>query len=61
MPESLPQKPPKSPFFFLGLDVITAVIIVFLLGQLDVEKVIDKEQAEIAERHAAAGDSAKKD
>lgn len=48
-------------FFFLGLDVITAVIIVFLLGQLDVEKVIDKEQAEIAERHAAAGDSAKKD
>ena len=48
-------------FFFLGLDVITAVIIVFLLGQLDVEQVIDKEQAEIAERHAAAGDSAKKD
>ena len=34
-------------FFFLGLEIITAVILIVLLRFLNVEKTIDKEQAEI--------------
>ena len=41
-------------FFFLVLDVITSLVIVFLLSKLDVEKTIDQEQAEIKSRHEAA-------
>lgn len=37
-------------FFFLGFEVITAVILIFLLRQLNVEKTIDKEQEEIKAR-----------
>ncbi len=37
-------------FFFLGLEVITAVILIGLLAFLNVEKNIDKEQAEIQAR-----------
>lgn len=36
--------------FFLGLEVITAVILIVLLKLLNVEKTIDKEQAEIKTR-----------
>lgn len=37
-------------FFFLGLEIITSVILILLLRQLNVEKTIDKEQAEIKAR-----------
>ena len=37
-------------FFFLGFEVITAVILIFLLRQLNVEKTIDREQEEIKAR-----------
>ena len=37
-------------FFFVGIEIITAVILVVLLKFLDVEKHIDKEQAEIKAR-----------
>ena len=37
-------------FFFVGLEIITAVILVVLLKFLDVEKHIEKEQAEIRAR-----------
>lgn len=37
-------------FFFLGLEIITSVILIVLLKALDVEKHIDREQAEIRER-----------
>lgn len=37
-------------FFFLGLEIITGVILVFLLRKLDVEKTIDAEQAQIKAR-----------
>ena len=37
-------------FFFVGFEIITAVILVLLLRHLDVEKHIDREQAEIRER-----------
>ena len=37
-------------FFFLGLEIITGIILVFLLRKLDVEKTIDAEQAEIKAR-----------
>ena len=37
-------------FSFLGLEVITALILIILLAFLSVEKVIDKEQAEIRAR-----------
>lgn len=36
--------------FFLGLEIVTAVILIVLLKLLDVEKTIDKEQAEIKAR-----------
>lgn len=39
-------------FFFVGIEVITAVILIVLLRYLDVEKHIEKEQAEIKARHA---------
>ena len=41
-------------FFFLGLEVITAIILVALLRFLNVEKTIDKEQAEIKARRENA-------
>jgi GPH family glycoside/pentoside/hexuronide:cation symporter len=41
-------------FFFLILDIITSIVIVFLLSKLDVEKTIGQEQAEIKSRHEAA-------
>ena len=37
-------------FFFLTLEIITGIILVFLLRKLDVEKTIDAEQAEIKAR-----------
>lgn len=37
-------------FFYLGLEVITAIILIILLKFLDVEKKIDQEQAEIKAR-----------
>ncbi|HEY8421226.1 MAG TPA: MFS transporter [Thermoclostridium sp.] len=37
-------------FFFVGIEVITAVILIALLRHLDVEKHIEKEQAEIKAR-----------
>lgn len=37
-------------FFFLTLEIITGIILVFLLRKLDVEKTIDKEQSEIKAR-----------
>jgi len=37
-------------FFFVGLEVITGVLMAVILSKLDVEKVIEKEQAEIKER-----------
>ena len=37
-------------FFFLTLEIITGIILVFLLRKLNVEKTIDKEQAEIQAR-----------
>ena len=40
-------------FFFLGLEIITAIILILLLRFLDVEKHIDKEQAEIKARRRA--------
>lgn len=40
-------------FFFLGFEVITAIILILLLRQLNVEKTIEKEQAEIKERREA--------
>jgi GPH family glycoside/pentoside/hexuronide:cation symporter len=39
-------------FFFLGLEVITSIILVFVLRKLNVEKDLPKEQAELAERRA---------
>ncbi len=41
-------------FFFLGLEVITAAILVVILKFLNVEKNIDKEQKEIQERNSHA-------
>jgi len=40
-------------FFFVGLEVFTGVIMAIILSKLDVEKVIDKEQAEIKARKEA--------
>lgn len=40
--------------FFLGLEVVTAVILILLLKLLNVEKTIDKEQAEIKVRREQA-------
>ena len=40
-------------FFFLTLEIITGIILVFLLRKLDVEKTIDAEQAEIKARREA--------
>ena len=37
-------------FFFLGFEVITAIILIVLLRQLNVEKTIEKEQEEIKAR-----------
>ena len=37
-------------FFFLGFEVITAIILIILLRQLNVEKTIEKEQEEIKAR-----------
>jgi len=37
-------------FFFLTLEIITGIMLVFLLRKLDVEKTIDAEQAEIKAR-----------
>lgn len=37
-------------FFFVGFEVITAIILIVLLRQLNVEKTIDQEQAEIKAR-----------
>ena len=37
-------------FFFLGIEIITAVILILILWKLDVEKHIDKEQAAIKAR-----------
>lgn len=37
-------------FFFVGLEIFTSVIFIFLLWKLDIEKHIDKEQAEIRAR-----------
>lgn len=42
-------------FFFVGLEVITALIIVVLLKFLNVEKDIEKEQAEIKARKESGG------
>ena len=44
-------------FFFVGLEVITAVVIAILLKFLNVEQDIDKEQAEIKERKENGGKS----
>ena len=41
-------------FFFVGIEVITAVILIILLRYLDVEKHIEKEQAEIKARQVKA-------
>lgn len=41
-------------FFFVGLEVFTGVLMAIILSKLDVEKVIDKEQAEIKARKEAA-------
>ena len=41
-------------FFFVGLEIITAIILVVLLKFLDVEKHIEKEQAEIKARKEKA-------
>lgn len=38
-------------FFFLGFEVITAMILIILLRQLNIEKTIEQEQKEIKERH----------
>lgn len=40
-------------FFFVGLEVITAIILILLLSQLNVEKTIDREQEEIKARREA--------
>ena len=40
-------------FFFLGLEIITAIILIFLLRHLSVEKTIDQEQAEIKARRGS--------
>ncbi len=40
-------------FFFLGLEIITGLILVLLLSKLDVEKHIDQQQAEIKARRQA--------
>ena len=37
-------------FFFVGFEIITAIILIVLLRFLNVEKTIDKEQAEIRAR-----------
>jgi len=37
-------------FFFLGLEIVTAIILILLLRHLSVEKTIDQEQAEIKAR-----------
>ena len=42
-------------FFFVGLEIITAIILILLLWKLDVEKHIDKEQAEIKARREEKG------
>ena len=38
-------------FFFLGLEIIGSAVMIAALWFLNVEKVIDKEQAEIKARH----------
>lgn len=38
-------------FFFVGIEVITAIILIVILWKLDVEKHIEKEQAEIKARN----------
>ena len=40
-------------FFFLGFEIITAVILIALLFKLDIEKKIGSEQAEIKARREA--------
>ncbi len=40
-------------FFFVGLEFITGIVMALLLSRLNVEKVIDKEQAEIKARKEA--------
>lgn len=42
-------------FFFVGLEVITALIVVILLKFLNVEKDIEKQQAEIKARKESGG------
>ena len=42
-------------FFFVGLEVITAVIVIILLKFLNVEKDIEKEQEEIKARKENGG------
>ncbi len=45
-------------FFFVGIEIITAVLLIVILKFLDVEKHVEKEQEEIKARHAeAAGQS----
>jgi len=41
-------------FFFVGFEVITAILLIVILWKLNVEKVIDREQAEIKARREAA-------
>ena len=43
-------------FFFVGIEIITAVLLIVILKFLDVEKHVEKEQEEIKARHAAAAD-----
>ena len=40
-------------FFFVGLEIITGIVCAFLLSNLDVENVIEKEQVEILNRKAS--------
>lgn len=44
-------------FFFAGFEVITAIILIVLLSQLNVEKTISKEQGEIKMRREAEKDA----
>ena len=41
-------------FFFVGLEIITSIIVVVLLAFINVEKGLDKKQAEIAARKQKA-------
>jgi len=41
-------------FFFVGLELITGILMAFIISRLNVEKVIDKAQAEIKARKEAA-------